>query len=132
MEQPGRIAVHDEGPGIPPELREDVFKPFFRLDAARNLDSSGTGLGLSIVRGLVDLHGGAFEVSSEVGKGTRFTVRLPWNCETAKPAAKQSPPMTSNVERPAFDRVQGALEAPTPERSAPEKSAPEMPMKKTA
>ena len=126
------LTVEDTGVGISAEDLSKVGRPFFQARGTYDRRHDGTGLGLSIVRGLVDLHGGAFEVSSEVGKGTRFTVRLPWNCETAKPAAKQSPPMTSNVERPAFDRVQGALEAPTPERSAPEKSAPEMPMKKTA
>src|SRR3546814_12337898 len=47
----------DDGPGIPLGAREDVFKPFYRLDEARNIDDSGTGLGLSIVRDIARAHG---------------------------------------------------------------------------
>jgi hypothetical protein len=52
------VTIDDDGPGIPPERREDVFKPFYRLDDARNLDESGTGLGLSIARDIARAHGG--------------------------------------------------------------------------
>jgi hypothetical protein len=69
------------------------------------------------VRGLIDLHGGSMEVSSQVGQGTRFTVRLPCNCKTARPVAKPSIARPSNVERLAPDRATGA---------------PEIPLKKTA
>ena len=44
------MVIDDDGPGIPPNEREAVFKPFYRLDNARNLDESGTGLGLPIAR----------------------------------------------------------------------------------
>src|SRR5690606_35797658 len=44
------VIIDDDGPGIPDESRDDVFKPFVRLDEARNLDASGTGLGLAIAR----------------------------------------------------------------------------------
>jgi cell cycle sensor histidine kinase DivJ len=111
------VTVEDTGVGISAEDLPKIGRPFFQARGTYDRRHDGTGLGLSIVRGLVDLHGGGFEISSEVGKGTRFTVRLPWNCETARPAAKHSASSSSNVERPAFDRAT---------------SAPEMPMKKTA
>ena len=50
------VTIDDDGPGIPPEKREEVFKPFLRLDEARNLDASGTGLGLSIARDIARSH----------------------------------------------------------------------------
>src|SRR5690606_29353891 len=53
-----RIEVDDDGPGIPPDEREQVFKPFYRLDNARNQDTSSTGLGLAIARDIVRGHGG--------------------------------------------------------------------------
>ncbi|RVA97668.1 two-component sensor histidine kinase, partial [Mesorhizobium sp. M7A.F.Ca.CA.004.01.1.1] len=52
------VTIDDDGPGIPADRREDVFKPFVRLDEARNLDASGTGLGLSIARDIARSHGG--------------------------------------------------------------------------
>src|SRR5262249_61259088 len=52
------VTVDDDGPGIPPSLRGDVFKPFLRLDDARNQDEGGTGLGLAIARDIARSHGG--------------------------------------------------------------------------
>ncbi|MBA70287.1 MAG: two-component sensor histidine kinase [Rhizobiales bacterium] len=71
------ILVDDDGPGIPKEAREDVFRPFFRLDEARNQDESGTGLGLSIVRDIARSHGGDVTLSESPKKGLRAQVRLP-------------------------------------------------------
>jgi two-component system sensor histidine kinase BaeS len=59
---PGRIAVTDEGPGIPPELREKVFERFFRADPSRSRATGGSGLGLAIAREIVDAHGGTIRV----------------------------------------------------------------------
>ncbi|MNL83298.1 Sensor protein CpxA [compost metagenome] len=67
----------DDGPGIPRESREDVFKPFFRLDEARNLDASGTGLGLAIARDIARTHGGNVTLSDSPLGGLRATVRIP-------------------------------------------------------
>jgi two-component system osmolarity sensor histidine kinase EnvZ len=71
------IHVDDDGPGIPPDRREDVFRPFVRLDEARNQDAGGTGLGLSIARDIARAHGGdVFLARSPLG-GLRATVRVP-------------------------------------------------------
>jgi two-component system osmolarity sensor histidine kinase EnvZ len=71
------IHVDDDGPGIPAPLREDVFRPFVRLDEARNQDKGGTGLGLSIARDIARAHGGdVFLARSPLG-GLRATVRVP-------------------------------------------------------
>ncbi|MCM6772928.1 HAMP domain-containing histidine kinase [Nocardia sp. CDC159] len=71
------VEVADTGPGLPPEQAERIFERFYRTDTSRSRDSGGTGLGLSIVQALVDAHGGTVSVSSAVGAGTTFTVRLP-------------------------------------------------------
>jgi two-component system osmolarity sensor histidine kinase EnvZ len=71
------VMVDDDGPGIAPELREDVFKPFFRLDESRNVDGGGTGLGLAIARDIARAHGGDVILSDSPLGGLRATVRLP-------------------------------------------------------
>ena len=67
------VTVADDGPGIPEDARPLLFEPFFTTKAA----GEGAGLGLSISRKIVVAHGGELEVSSEVDRGTRFSVRLP-------------------------------------------------------
>jgi signal transduction histidine kinase len=67
------VTVADDGPGIPEDVRPMIFEPFFTTKAA----GQGTGLGLSISRKIVIAHGGELEVDSEVGRGSRFSVRLP-------------------------------------------------------
>lgn len=69
------IDISDEGIGIPADKLDDVFKRFYKADSARN--KPGSGLGLSIVKKIIDLHGGEITVSSTVGTGTTFHVRLP-------------------------------------------------------
>lgn len=72
------IHVDDDGPGIPPAMREKVFQPFFRLDNARNQsDGASTGLGLSIARDIVHSHGGSLELSDSPLGGLRATIALP-------------------------------------------------------
>jgi two-component system OmpR family sensor kinase len=72
-----RVAVHDRGPGLPPEARERVFERFYRADPSRTRAAGGTGLGLSIVAALVAAHGGQVTVESEPERGTTFAVDLP-------------------------------------------------------
>lgn len=67
------VKIHDDGPGIAPELRDRLFEPFFSTKRA----GRGTGLGLSISQRIVQEHGGRIEVESELGQGTTFTVHLP-------------------------------------------------------
>ncbi|MBV2187120.1 MAG: HAMP domain-containing protein [Rhizobium sp.] len=71
------IVIDDDGPGIPADFRDDVFKPFFRLDEARNLDASGTGLGLAIARDIARSHGGNVTLSDSPLGGLRATIRVP-------------------------------------------------------
>ena len=71
------IIVDDDGPGIPADRREDVFKPFLRLDSARNLDASGTGLGLSIARDIARSHGGDITLDDSPLGGLRAVIRIP-------------------------------------------------------
>ncbi|MGV6872904.1 ATP-binding protein [Pseudochelatococcus sp. B33] len=71
------IAVEDDGPGIASESREDAFKPFVRLDSARNVDDGGTGLGLAIARDIARSHGGEIELSDSPLGGLKATIRVP-------------------------------------------------------
>ncbi|MFK0384351.1 MULTISPECIES: ATP-binding protein [Rhizobium/Agrobacterium group] len=71
------MTFDDDGPGIPEQSREDVFKPFFRLDEARNLNASGTGLGLSIVRDIARSHGGEVTLGDSAMGGLRVIVKIP-------------------------------------------------------
>jgi two-component system, OmpR family, osmolarity sensor histidine kinase EnvZ len=71
------VTVDDDGPGIPASLREDVFKPFLRLDDARNQDEGGTGLGLAIARDIARSHGGDITLGDSPLGGLRATVRVP-------------------------------------------------------
>ena len=68
------FGVDDDGPGVPPELRDRVFERFTR--GAGDRGSSSSGLGLSIVRAVAESHGGSVELE-EGGPGARFVVRLP-------------------------------------------------------
>lgn len=71
------VMVDDDGPGIPSDQREEVFRPFFRLDEARNVDGGGTGLGLAIARDIARAHGGDIILGDSPLGGLRATVRLP-------------------------------------------------------
>ena len=71
------VTVDDDGPGIPAGLREEVFKPFLRLDDARNQDEGGTGLGLAIARDIARSHGGDITLGDSPLGGLRASVRVP-------------------------------------------------------
>jgi two-component system NtrC family sensor kinase len=71
------IAVRDTGKGIPENIREKVFEPFFTTKPV----GQGTGLGLAISYGIIQAHRGSIEVSSEVGKGTEFILKIPTSFE---------------------------------------------------
>jgi two-component system osmolarity sensor histidine kinase EnvZ len=71
------VTVDDDGPGIPAGMREEVFKPFLRLDDARNQDEGGTGLGLAIARDIARSHGGDIILDTSPLGGLRARVRVP-------------------------------------------------------
>ena len=71
------IEVHDTGHGIAEEEQEEIFSPFTQVSSASAGPSSGLGLGLSIVKAVTELLGGTVKLSSTIGEGSRFSVRLP-------------------------------------------------------
>jgi two-component system osmolarity sensor histidine kinase EnvZ len=71
------IVIDDDGPGIPAEARDDVFKPFFRLDPSRNPQTGGVGLGLTIARDVVSGHGGSIQLDTSPLGGLRARIKLP-------------------------------------------------------
>ncbi len=71
------LTVDDDGPGIPPDKREEAFRPFVRLDNARNLDETGTGLGLAIALDIARAHGGELKLDDSPQGGLRAVVQIP-------------------------------------------------------
>lgn len=71
------IIVDDNGKGLPPELFEDVFKPFYRADESRNATTGGVGLGLPIVRDIIHAHGGEVHLEKSPKGGLRAVMTLP-------------------------------------------------------
>jgi cell cycle sensor histidine kinase DivJ len=83
------LTVEDNGIGIGEDDLPRIGKPFFQARGSYDRRHDGTGLGLSIVKGLVTLHGGDVTIRSRVGEGTCITVRMPIDCEEARPQAAQ-------------------------------------------
>jgi two-component system, cell cycle sensor histidine kinase DivJ len=115
------FAVEDNGVGISEEDLARVGEPYFQAGTSYDRRHGGTGLGLSIVKGLVRLHGGELAIRSRVGEGTRVTVRMPLDCERARPAKKLAaqPPigtmsyLTGEVTpRPAIPIAVGEIQPP--------------------
>jgi len=89
------ISFRDDGPGIEPEHIGRIFDPFFTTKPV----GEGTGLGLSICHGIIEKHGGSIRVESRSGQGTRFIIKLPINCSSArKPAATNYLPAAESFE----------------------------------
>jgi two-component system, NtrC family, sensor kinase len=78
------ITIEDDGPGIPPDVRERIYEPFFTTKEV----GKGTGQGLALARTAVERHRGTLTCSSSVGEGTTFTIRLPVNPPTADEPAE--------------------------------------------
>jgi two-component system NtrC family sensor kinase len=77
-----RIVVRDDGSGITAEILPRIFEPFLTTKET----GRGVGLGLAISHSILERHNGSIEVQSEVGRGTTFTVTLPWGIENGKSA----------------------------------------------
>ncbi|MHB1309294.1 MAG: sensor histidine kinase, partial [Limisphaerales bacterium] len=75
------LSVTDRGPGIPAAELERIFEPFHRLGSELRRETTGVGIGLSIVKHIVEAHRGRMRVESEVGKGSRFVIELPFLAE---------------------------------------------------
>jgi two-component system, OmpR family, osmolarity sensor histidine kinase EnvZ len=71
------VSVEDDGPGIPDTEHEHVFRPFYRLDHARNQDSGSTGLGLAIARDIARIHGGDIALSRSSLGGLKAVLKVP-------------------------------------------------------
>ena len=80
-----QFSVRDTGIGIAPQNLSQLFRPFVQVESSLNRQFEGTGLGLALVQRLADLHGGSVQVESEVGKGSCFTVNLPWQPDMTLP-----------------------------------------------
>ncbi len=72
-----RIAITDTGIGVAPENIDRLFQPFVQIDSALNRQYAGTGLGLALVKQIIELHGGKVGLTSELGRGSCFTLDLP-------------------------------------------------------
>jgi CheY-like chemotaxis protein/nitrogen-specific signal transduction histidine kinase len=113
--KPSKIvfSVVDTGIGISPEDRNRLFQEFVQIDSRLNRKHNGTGLGLSLVRRLTELHGGTITVDSEVGKGSRFTVTLPYEqpaCDVRPTSPTAMPvPSTTAAETSASDETSKAF-----------------------
>lgn len=71
------LRIRDQGMGIPPEERQKIFRPFFRVERSRSRDAGGVGLGLALAKQIVEAHAGAIWAQSNRGQGTCMTITLP-------------------------------------------------------
>jgi PAS domain S-box-containing protein len=86
-----RFSAIDTGIGIAPEDIHKLFQPFVQVDSSFSRRYAGTGLGLALVQRIIEMHGGGVSVESEVGKGSRFTVSLPWMLVENKGSNREKP-----------------------------------------
>ncbi|KFK92704.1 histidine kinase [Serratia sp. Ag1] len=93
------VEVADTGIGIREEALPQIFQPFTQLDQSHTRRYSGVGMGLAIVYGLVELLKGSIKVTSEVKKGSTFSVSIPVEISTEEPAEANPPPETSSLRK---------------------------------
>lgn len=98
LQQAVEFQVTDTGIGIAPENLNEIFQPFIQVDSSLSRHYTGTGLGLSIVHRIVELHGGSVRVESEVGRGSSFTVLLPWHPVLSEPDLPSLEPLQNMSE----------------------------------
>ncbi|MEU1799943.1 SpoIIE family protein phosphatase [Streptomyces sp. NPDC019937] len=128
-----RLTVSDTGTGIPPEELPHLFERFHRVRGALSRSYEGSGIGLALVKDLVELHSGTISVNSVPGRGTEFTVEIPFGTAHLEDVTREAPAVRSTTEeaeraapyaqeaRNWLDTAPpGPLEAETPEARAPE------------
>ncbi len=101
--------VWDTGIGIDTRYLPQLFQPFSQLQANLNREYEGSGLGLALVHYLAELHGGSVAVESQVGKGSRFTLSLPWNILPPQADADDDTPVLPLVTRPSSQKSEPPL-----------------------
>jgi signal transduction histidine kinase len=109
-----QFSVSDTGIGIAEEDKEKLFEPFVQLDAELNRHHEGTGLGLSLVDRLTKMHGGSITLKSEIGKGSCFTVSLPWQPTTAQETTSET---VSDFEQESNFESKKKLPQSSPEKT---------------
>jgi signal transduction histidine kinase len=92
------ISVLDEGPGVPPELLEKVFEPFYRVESSRNRSRGGSGLGLAIARNLARAHGGDIQLFNRPHGGLEAVFMLPASLHAA--ASVRQPQTSALMDLP--------------------------------
>lgn len=102
-ERQSRFTVWDTGIGIDEKQQEQLFRPFMQLDSKLSRQYRGTGLGLALVRRMAELHGGRVYLESALGKGSRFSVLLPWDPTTDATLA-------GGEQHPACERPAAAVD----------------------
>jgi signal transduction histidine kinase len=78
------IEVGDRGIGIPEDKIDRIFEKYYRIDSSKVIDSSGTGLGLTVTKNIIESHNGIIRIESEIGQGTKVTIRLNQDPEIGK------------------------------------------------
>ncbi len=111
-----RFVVQDDGPGIPADQRERVFRRFHRTDSARDRASGGTGLGLAIVRAIADAHGGVVSAGASPEGGASMVLELPG---FARGAARPRPRSVLGDEHGGAGEASLAQVLTAPARPAP-------------
>ncbi|AXY74114.1 hybrid sensor histidine kinase/response regulator [Paraflavitalea soli] len=105
------ISIADNGIGMSEEEQDHIFDRFFQGETAPGVMNQGNGIGLSITREFVKLHGGSIHVSSQIGKGSEFTIRLPLE-EQAPPVAE---PLAGELSVVRTELPEGAVDVPPPQ-----------------
>lgn len=121
------VEVADTGVGIPQSELPHIFDRFHRVASAEGRTHEGSGIGLSLVRGLVQLHGGNVSVASELGKGTRFEVRIPKGFAHLPADSVRATPVDPRISRAsgyADEAARWAGRAPSPPAPESRSTAP--------
>ncbi|MFV0260578.1 MAG: sensor histidine kinase [Acidimicrobiales bacterium] len=103
-----RIDVHDDGPGMTPEVAARITERFYRADVSRSRQNGGSGLGMAIVAAVVEAHHGDLAVSSAPGAGTTITIRLPLVPTAAEPGTHENRLAPNGGPGPAADQERSA------------------------